>query len=82
MFEEINAGRGLGLTPHILTGHTCTLGVLVAALPELRVCFLLVRNSFDGARPFPCLSFLEHSVSVYMFSSCEVTQAKSSRALM
>lgn len=27
---------------------------------------------------FPCLFFLEHSVSVYMFSSCEVMQAKSS----
>lgn len=82
MFAEMNADGGFSLAPHILTGHTCTSGVLITGLPELRVYFLLVRNSFDGAHPFPCLFFLEHLVSVYMFSSCEVMQAKSSRALM
>lgn len=39
-------------------------------------------ESFRWRTSFPCLFCLEHSVSVYMFSSCEVMQAKSSGALM
>lgn len=57
MFAEINADGGFILAPHILTGHTCTSGVLITGLPELRVYFLLVQNSFDGAHPFLAFSF-------------------------